>query len=470
MCDFEKKVYENLKNCGVSFEDDGAPLAIGAAVSGGADSISLLVSLSKILSELKAGGKSSPESLFVITVNHNIRPAEESGGDARYVIELCQKLEKECGLKICCKLVELEAGAVAAEAEKRGRGTEDAARCLRYNAFEDFIAEHDLSALCLAHNRNDQLETVLMRFLQGASFDSAGGIKARRGSFVRPLLNIARTEIEAYLTAQKIGWRTDKTNYETDYLRNKIRLKLVPLLNENFDGWQTGVLNGAEKALEDSEFIKSCLENIELSEASDGSIQLSLSDFSKAPESIKYRLLLEACNRAGEQNRIPRQFLKDVITSLASAQNTSFTKHFSDIDIIKEKNKLFIKKASESNTDLVFSDIIEKNGTFEFPFGILSVFNCVEQDGKITASVCAGKGSIVENVSLPFCVRSVQSGDTVLCADGSEKKVSDIISDWHLAADKRALVPVIQILNEKSQRIKAVLAGFLGYKDWIVKL
>ena len=58
----------------------------------------------------------------------------------------------------------------------------------------------------------------------------------------------------------------------------------------------------------------------------------------------------------------------------------------------------------------------------------------------------------------------------MLCADGSEKKVSDILSDWHVRSEERALVPVIQILTEKSQRIQAVLGGFLGYKDWIVKL
>ena len=93
-----------------------------------------------------------------------------------------------------------------------------------------------------------------------------------------------------------------------------------------------------------------------------------------------------------------------------------------------------------------------------------------EQAGKQFVSVCAGEVSVAEGISLPFCVRNPQPGDTVLCADGSEKKVSDILSDWHVAPEKRCLVPVIQLLDEKAQRIKAILAGFLGYKDWIVKL
>ena len=100
----------------------------------------------------------------------------------------------------------------------------------------------------------------------------------------------------------------------------------------------------------------------------------------------------------------------------------------------------------------------------------------VEENGKKTVSVSAGDlceyrdVGVVENVSLPFCVRNVRLGDCLLCADGSEKKISDIFSDWHVEAEKKSLIPVIQLLNEKSQRIKALLGGFLGYKDWIVKL
>ena len=104
------------------------------------------------------------------------------------------------------------------------------------------------------------------------------------------------------------------------------------------------------------------------------------------------------------------------------------------------------------------------------PFGNLNVYNYREQNGKVYVDVKAGDGGIAENIALPFCVRSARLGDTVLCADGSEKKVSDIFSDWHVSPSQRSLVPVIQVLNEKSQGVKALLGGFLGYKDWIVKL
>lgn len=470
MCEFEKKVFENLKACNINEKG-----RLGLAVSGGADSVSLLVAFSKIISELREPGQRQSFALYVITVNHNIRPAEESAGDAVFVKNLCKKLQEQCGFSIPCKVVELEPGAVSAEAEKRGAGIEDAARSLRYQAFEEFCTEYQLDALCLAHNKNDQLETLLMRFLQGSPAEAAAGIRSQRGHFVRPLLNIERSEIEEYLKSQNISWRTDKTNFETEYLRNKIRHKLIPFLNEEFTGWQKAVLSGAEKAAADAAFIQTSLEAFKLSLSEDGSVNIPLDDFLKAPEAIKYRLLLEACNKAGEKSRIPHSFLKDVLLALELSmsndnQNASFSKHFLTIDIIKEKNKLFVKKHSESNTDLVFSDIIEESGTYEFPFGDLCVYNYREQNGKGYVDVKAGKSSPAENIPLPFCVRSFQPGDTVIAADASEKKVSDIYSDWHVPPEKRSLVPVIQILDENPQRIVALLGGFSGYKDWIVKL
>lgn len=462
MCEFEKKVKDKFDDILQSDARGGAYPPIGVAVSGGADSIALLLSMSEIVSPL-----------YVITVNHNIRPAAESGGDVDFVLEVCEELRKR-GRDVICEAVELERGAVAQEAERRGGGIEEAARYLRYAAFEKFVAERGLGVLCTAHNMNDQLETVLMRFLQGSPAEAAGGIRARRemsvsGSVIaRPLLDISRTEIEAYVQSRSFTWRTDKTNFETDYLRNRIRLNLVPFLNLQFPGWQKSVLSGADKACEDAELILSCVEKVPVSAGPDGEVEISLNELKSSPIAIQRRLILFACNKAGERARIPNQFIKDVLSAVR--QSDGFTKHFAGIDVILKKNRLFVKKHTEINTDLVFSDIIEKTGSFEFPFGNLDVFNYREQDGKKFVTVCAGESSIAENIALPFCIRNVRLGDMVLCADGSLKKVSDVFSDWHVTPEKKGLIPVIQLLNEKSQGIKAILGGFLGYKDWIVKL
>ena len=463
MCEFEKNVKDKLDDI---LKDSGLTLAElrpGLAVSGGADSIALLLSMSEIFSPL-----------YVITVNHNIRPAAESRGDADFVLEVCEELKRH-GREVICELVELESGSVALEAERRGGGIEEAARYLRYKAFEKFMKAHALNMICTAHTKNDQLETVLMRFLQGSPVEAAAGIRDWRkmsdgeALIARPLLELSRAEIEAYVQSRGFTWRTDKTNFETDYLRNRIRLNLLPFLDQQFPGWQKSVLAGAEKSWEDAQLILSCVDKVPVSESlDDGGFEISLNEFKASSEAVQRRVILSACNKAGEKARIPNQFIKDVLSSIKTTD--SFTKRFAGIDIVLKKNRLFVKKHSESNTDLFFSDIIEKTGSFEFPFGNLDVYNYIEQDGKKFVTVCAGETSVAENIQLPFCIRNARLGDMIISADGSLKKVSDVFSDWHVAPEKKELIPVIQALNEKSQGIKAILGGFLGYKDWIVKL
>ena len=149
MCDFEKKVKDSLIECGVEVSENAPSHTprVGVAVSGGADSISLLLALSQLFSPL-----------YVITVNHNIRPAEESRGDVDFVLEVCEKLRRGGTSEINCDVVELERGEVERAAAERGGGIDEAARHLRYAAFGRFVTERGLDALCLAHNRNDQLE------------------------------------------------------------------------------------------------------------------------------------------------------------------------------------------------------------------------------------------------------------------------------------------------------------------------
>lgn len=424
MCEFEKKVLDGFISCNVKRE------RIGIAVSGGADSVSLLLSLTK----------NFPDSNFyVITVNHNIRPKEECGGDAAFVFELCERLKKT-DINIICKIVELPCGAVDKSADERGQGIEDAARFLRYKAFEQFITENNLDCLCLAHNKNDQLETVLMRFLNGADIEAVSGIKNLRGKIVRPMLSVTRKEIESYLQALGQTWRTDSTNADENYLRNKIRLKLVPFLNENFCGWETAVLNGAEK----NEYVAAVMQDLVDSfsmKVLPEQVEIEKNAFFAQPFAVQCRLLLKACNLAGENCRIPYAFIKEVL------RNPQGKKVFGTLEICLKKDCILVKKSVKTHTESVFSAIIEESGTYSFPFGELTV----------------------NQFELPCCVRSARLDDFVETADGKAKKVSDIYADWHVPVEQRSLIPVVQKLKGKKQEIVAVLGSVLGFSDWIVK-
>lgn len=437
MSDFEDQVYEGLFNCHIHLKKlshDGG--IIGAAVSGGADSVSLLLALCHLL-------KPYSIPLKVITVNHYIRQDSETCGDVDFVAHLCQSLKNQ-GYDLELTLAELERGQVTALADKKSIGIEAAARELRYDAFDKFIEDYELKCLCLAHNKNDQLETLLMRFLQGAGSDSSAGIPLVRGKYIRPLLDIERAEIEKYLIDNNISWRTDSSNSDTSYLRNRIRCELVPLLNKSFAGWDKAVLTGAQKASDDSEVLSQLI----AVKADELSFDAS---FYELPRALKIRLLLQLANNAGCDTRIPYAFLLDVCDYAKHADNHNrrkVEKRFADLCITLSERGVNVKKCPQVQNEIVFSAIIEKSGFYESPGGL--VF-------------------LPEGFNFPLRIRSYCPGDEVETAACGRKKVVDVFSDWHVPKEKRQYIPVVQELQGPEQKIVCILGSSFGYKDWIVK-
>jgi len=455
MYTFESKVLSGLQKCGLDLKNNKSHV-IGAAVSGGADSVALLISLVNILKDYNI-------PLKVISVNHNIRSSEESGGDAAYVEGICTSLRKD-GYDVTCKIVELEPGLVSKTAVNRGQGIEDSARYLRYLEFEIFIKEFKTDYLCLAHNQNDQMETLIMRFLQGAGCESEGGIAYVRGKYIRPMLEIERSEIEQYLIEREISWRTDNTNFDTNYLRNKIRHKLVPVLDSEFPGWKKALLSGSKKADSENEVLENMVDYIEYSE-SDNCLSINKDSFNTLPEIIKVRLLIKLINQLGITKRIPYGFLQDLIVSISNPHAELFTKSFDEIEIEVKKDLLLVKKYVKNQTDLVFFDIIEESGKYLFPFGEIDVF----LDGDNCADIIRNDSVLIKSLPVPFCVRNIQLDDHVEASDGILKNIADIMSDWHVSEEHRLKIPVFQELESSNQSIKAVLGSIFGYKDWIVK-
>jgi tRNA(Ile)-lysidine synthase len=430
-------------------------LKIGVAVSGGADSVSLLISLCHIFNSKK-------NPLNVITVNHFIRPEEETCGDVFFVKELCNSLKNE-GYNLELKIIDLEKGEIENLAKKRKCGIEEAARFVRYSWFEKFICQKNLDCLCLAHNKNDQMETLLMRFLQGSSGEALSGIKQLREKYFRPLLVIEREEIEKYLNEQKIDWRTDKTNFDTNYLRNKIRHKLVPLLDEEFAGWKTALQNGVEKSSFDSEIIEKRRKKVEFIMGKN-CVKIPLEEFDSLLFGEKVRELINAANLLGCDKRIPFGFLKDVINSAKKMEvKNSFCKKFLDVEIKIQNKNLFVKKADNSYTDVHFFAIIENEGNYDFPFGELNV---VRKDDLGTIFV-NGK-NVDSDFKFPFCVHNLRLNDEIENSEGNLKKIADIFSDWHVTEEDRILIPIFQELQTEEQRNICIIADFLGYKNWIV--
>ena len=208
---------------------------VAVAVSGGADSVALLRLLVEIRAELGI-------LLSVAHVNHKLR-GEESDEDERFVADLARQL----GLELHSTVAPLE--------PTRESGTEAAARQLRYDFFCQLARAKRASKIATAHTIDDQSETVLLRILRGTGIRGLSGIHPRFilkqqgrvfGEVVRPLLGFRRAELEQFLVGLGQAWREDSSNRDLNFLRNRVRHLVVPVLKESFGA--TAVENLADLA------------------------------------------------------------------------------------------------------------------------------------------------------------------------------------------------------------------------------
>ncbi|MCL2196659.1 MAG: tRNA lysidine(34) synthetase TilS [Treponema sp.] len=212
-----------------------------AGVSGGADSMAMLAAL------CAAGLR---ERLVCMHVEHGLRPAEESRGDADFVRNFCKTNEIECKVK------HIPQGKIAAFAQRKGIGIEAAARFYRHRALRYEAGQLGKNTLILlAHTKDDLLETVLMRILRGSGPSGLAAMPEKRGQILRPILGASREDVIRYLKAKNITWREDSTNTDEKFLRNRIRRRLVPLLNDAFPSWKTNLHALAQTQSLTAEFI-----------------------------------------------------------------------------------------------------------------------------------------------------------------------------------------------------------------------
>ncbi len=224
---------------------DGDKIVVG--VSGGADSVCLLFLLCGLKEKYSL-------SLHAVHINHGIR--EEAGEDAAFVEDICRKWG------ITCDVIEED---VPARAKEWKMSEEEAGRKVRYDAFSEAARKYGCSKIAVAHNMNDEAETVLFHMFRGSGLHGLTGIPAVRQHgdvlIIRPILCLNRTEIEEVLNDNGIGWVTDKTNLEDVYARNRIRHNILPEAEEIASGAvkhiceAAGQLAETEKLLEELEAV-----------------------------------------------------------------------------------------------------------------------------------------------------------------------------------------------------------------------
>jgi tRNA(Ile)-lysidine synthase len=275
-----------------SLFERGARIVLG--ISGGSDSVAMLDIFSKLQ-------KKYDLELVIAHVNYQLR-AKDSELDERFVQELAKKYR-------------LEIFIFRSKIEKNNP-SENILRDIRYEFFEKTRKKKKFNLIAVAHNADDQAETFLSRIIRGAGLSGLSGMKYKNNKVIRPLLAIWKTEILEYLNENKLAWREDKTNLKSKYFRNKIRNKLIPFLEKDFNpSIKRTVLGSIESISEDADHLS------RKSKKELGKNGLSVSKIVKNDPSIQKRILLEAIKKEkGDLKDIDSAHIREILKIVKSTK------------------------------------------------------------------------------------------------------------------------------------------------------
>jgi len=393
---FENNLEKILNNLEIPDET-----ALLLAVSGGIDSMVMATVMTKLLKN-----KKNCNLFRIVTINHNIREEKVSAADSQLVADYCQNI-----LNVPCIVKTIPRGYIENLAKKRGRGIEEAARYERYRLLNMVVSEvfvQKKAFIFTAHQRNDLLETVLMRFLQGSS--SVGPQLTRKEgciTYCKPFLKFSREEIEKYASENHIPFREDSSNADTSYLRNRMRHQLIPVLNSLYPGWDGAVIRGDEKRYEQLAVIKESAKKIQW-QSLKNKVIANFSIFQNAPNAVCVQMLYDGLDKLNIKRRIAYSQLHLAVKCAQNfydvEQNTNKKKIFSNannIEIGYFQKQLYIKKMPNKVTEYGFFAIIEKCGTYTVDGGIIDV-----QDVSNNAEKNTVDWSSVQ--TLPFSIKGIK--------------------------------------------------------------
>ena len=378
------------------------------ALSGGADSVALL----RILLDL---------GYHVEAAHCNFRlRGEESDRDEQFVKNLCQTLDVKLHL-------------IHFDTEEYAKihqvSIEMAARDLRYRYFGQLREDIGAETVCVAHHRDDAVETLLMNLLRGSGIHGLTGIRPRNGHIVRPLLGISRQDIIEYLDSIGQNFVTDSTNLQPDVLRNKMRLQLLPLLEQLYPGAADNMarsayyLSEAEKVYNAQIAQKGQSPLCEARKAQGDCphcATLPISALKASPSPLC--LLHEWLSPLG----FNRSQIDQILTSLDGESGREFTS--ATHTLVIDRDNIVVEPISTPMKPLV----IPEPGNYRLPNDKCLKVQLTDDVSVSKIADCATLDK--EKVLFPLTVRPVQPGDS-FCPFGMEghKLVSDFLTDRKLS-------------------------------------
>lgn len=411
-----------------------------AACSGGPDSLTLLDLLSGLRHELQF-------TLYAAHFEHGLR-GRESRQDAEFVRQFCA--DRQVGF-FCGH------GDVPGELKRRGGSLEETARNLRYEFLRETAGRIGGALLATGHHRDDQAETVLLNLLRGSGGRGLGAIRPRQGDVVRPILCLSRCEIEAYCSERELRPRTDISNADLEFRRNRIRHALLPLLRRDFNPAVADVLcRTADILSEEQDYLRVQAERCigELVTATVGGCCMDAGAFAALHPALQREVVLRLLEKLrGDLRGIAFTHVEQIRTLFQQESGEQRIDLPGRWQARKSYARLFIEKPPEASTassvlTLHPDGVIRLNcpGETLLPEFGMSVRCSVHSGGLAEVGTLSGARAVFdpEAIRLPLTVRQRRPGDRFrpLGAAGS-RKVKELMIDLKIPVEKRHEVPIV---------------------------
>ncbi len=428
-------------------------------VSGGPDSVALLNLI------YNTNRINPPYSeIFIAHLNHSIR-GRESDDDEQFVNTLAEKYEMT---------LIAEKRDIREIARKRKMSLEEAARDERYKFFESAAEKVGANVIAVGHNADDNAETILHRIIRGTGITGVSGIRPKRKltsistiNLIRPLLFTWRKEIIAYLKEMNLSYRADSTNIEKDKLRNRIRIELIPHLEENYNAKvKKSLVTLGETAVQNCDYLEAkakalfddVLMNRETTteastsvDKSEERIVLDINKLRESPRILQQMIIKEAIIRLDiPLKKLRYKNYKDILITLNSGKTAvnNIVKKY--LNVRREGNELHLSKsrycAEESpvlseteikvpgETELVDMNCRVKTEIREIKYGFLEEFKRNKTNDEESVDF--------DKISMPLMVRTRRQGDRFwpLGSQGA-KKIKDFFIDNKVPRDGAGQCP-----------------------------
>ena len=400
--------------------------------SGGPDSMCLMLLLNELKEQLNI-------EIVLAYYNHMLRSQDELSKELFFIRKIADqyKLPLEIGTD-SGRIGELSADI----------GEEGAARKARYEFFDRTMKKFSCSHLALAHNLDDTIETLVMRFFKGSGIGGMMGIPEQREYIIRPLSGCSKSAILDYVEQCGTGYSLDTTNLGTDYLRNRVRNLLLPQIREVFPSCTKSLLEFSDKASMTYHFIKEQAAKLVVwQDMGENSFSTSYSNFMIQPDVIKIEAIYNCFDlfAKGQNRELPYRFVRTVLEKksvrrgalLLKGYGFKIRRHGENLEWYPDKEKYKIYN----------------NRGFSVEKSLVSL--CKKDDIWIP----------VESVQGELSVRSWKNGDFII-SGGIRKKLKKIFSEWQVPVEMRSAVPIIC----DSRGIIAVWGSLYGYRNRVSDL